>query len=75
MVNWLRFAGVFLTVIGVVVIIYSPLFTTGFSYPEENDRLFYAFVALGFVFIAVGVYLYNSGSKKERKEFEPRKSP
>jgi uncharacterized membrane protein len=67
MVNWLKFVGVFLIVIGVVTIIFSPLFVTSISYPEVNDSGFYAEVALGIVLIAVGAYLYNLGSRKEKK--------
>lgn len=62
--NWVRFFGVFVALMGVFFVVFSPLLAGSFFYPEQNDNAFYAFMAMGFVLIAVGVYLYNWGSKR-----------
>ena len=72
MANWYKIAGIILIVLGIVIIIGSPIMiiTPGDeteNHPWETDATaFYVGVGLGIVLIVVGIFLYYIGHKKEK---------
>jgi len=70
MTNWYKIAGIVLIILGIVVIIGSPLviITPGTeNHPWETDAtIFYVGVGLGILLIVVGILLYYVGTKKEK---------
>jgi len=69
MVNWLKVAGIALIVIGVILVLGSPVVI----YTAESGQVvidvlgYYVVTAVGIALIVVGVLLYYLGRRKEKK--------